>query len=287
MEALIRSGAFDLLGVTRPVLMAALPQAVKAAEQIRNNSAAGMMDMFGEVVSSSTSDDPYADFRHVREWTGRERLNGERDTLGLYVTGHPIDDYEHEIRRFVRHKIAELRPEKHPQQMAGLIVDLRVMKSKRGDNIGFVTIDDRSARIEVAVFADCFDEYRDKLVKDQIVIIEGIVNYDDYSESQKVRAKTISTFVEARQRNAHGVLIAIDHKEFHPGFASELQHLIPRIEPMASGAPNGSPVIVDYFGRGAEARIALGDEWRVIPDDATMLKLGERFGMDKVSLYYG
>ncbi|ROS01033.1 DNA polymerase-3 subunit alpha [Sinobacterium caligoides] len=286
LEALIRSGAFDQLGVPRSVLIAALPEAVKAAEQSRNNSDAGMMDLFGDVVSSSTSDDPYGEFRNVRDWTGRERLDGERDTLGLYVTGHPIDDYEHEIRKFVRHRIVDLRPEKHPQQMAGLIVDLRVMKSKRGDNIGFVTIDDRSARIEVAVFADCFADYRDKLVKDQIVIIEGVVNYDDYSESQKVRAKSISTFVEARQRHAKGVLVSIEHREFHPGFVSELQHLITRSEPTEQGYP-GSPVIIDYQGRGASARLALDEVWRVVPDDESLLRLGERFGMDKVSVYYG
>jgi DNA polymerase-3 subunit alpha len=231
------------------------------------------------------SDDPYGDYRGVRNWTGRERLNGERDTLGLYVTGHPIDDYETEISQFVRSRIVDLKPEKQPQQIAGLIVDLRVMKSKRGDNIAFVTIDDRSARIEVAVFADCYDTYRDKLVKDQLVIIEGIVNYDEYSESQKVRANSILTFVEARQRYAKGVLIELDHKEFHPGFASELQHLM--LQPTADVAHSGSPVIIDYIARGARARLALGDNWRLLPDDATMIRLGERFGMDKVSVCYG
>jgi DNA polymerase-3 subunit alpha len=225
LEALVRSGAFDQLGVERPVLMAALPEAVKAAEQSRNNSDAGMMDLFGDVVSSSTTDDPYGEFRNVRRWTGRERLDGERDTLGLYVTGHPIDDYEKEIRQFVRQRIVDLRPEKRPQFIAGLIVDVRVMRSKRGDNIAFVVLDDRSARIEVAVFADCYADYKDKLVKDSIVVIEGIVNFDDYSESQKVRAKSVTTFIEARQHYAKGVLIQCHAKEFHPGFSSELEQI--------------------------------------------------------------
>ena len=102
IEALLRSGAFDSTGESRWVMMASLDDALKAAEQSASNRDSGIDDLFGEVVPSQGdgNTDVYAPFRHVRPWSGKERLGGEKDTLGLYVTGHPIDEYEKEVRKF-------------------------------------------------------------------------------------------------------------------------------------------------------------------------------------------
>lgn len=83
--------------------------------------------------------DVYANHRKVRELTLKERLKGEKDTLGLYLTGHPIDEYEAEIRRFARQRIIDLKPSRETQTIAGMIIALRVMKNKKGDKMGFVT----------------------------------------------------------------------------------------------------------------------------------------------------
>lgn len=97
LEALIRSGAMDGLGASRAVLMAAMAEALKAAEQRARNLDVGLMDMFADNAPASTGEDVYAAFRAAAEWSARERLRGEKETLGLYVTGHPIDDHEAEI----------------------------------------------------------------------------------------------------------------------------------------------------------------------------------------------
>ena len=112
IDALIRSGAFDDWGEDRAILMAAMPEAVKGAEQSAKNTDSGMTDLFGETLAV-VSRDVYAPFQDVRRWTSKERLLGEKETLGVYVTGHPIDDYEAELRRFVPKKIVDLNPEKH------------------------------------------------------------------------------------------------------------------------------------------------------------------------------
>ncbi|RLA50784.1 MAG: DNA polymerase III subunit alpha, partial [Gammaproteobacteria bacterium] len=190
IDALIRSGAFDSLGQDRWVLMASLEDALKAAEQSASNRDSGIEDLFGEVVPSQANGhgDVYAPFRTVRPWTGKERLGGEKDTLGLYVTGHPIDEYEAEVRKFAPTKIADLRADKQGGQvLAGLIVAVRTMKTKRGDTMVILQLDDRSARIEVTVYADTYNEYRELLGKDQIVIVEGTVAQDDYSGGLAMR----------------------------------------------------------------------------------------------------
>jgi len=199
---MIRSGAFDSLGVERWVLMASLDDALKAAEQSASNRDSGIDDLFGEVVPgpASSGGDVYADFRRVRPWTGKERLGGEKDTLGLYVTGHPIDEYESEVRKFAPTRIADLRADKSGSQvLAGLVVSTRTMKTKRGDTMAFLQLDDRSARIEVTVYGETYNAHRDLLSKDSIVIIEGSVSHDDYTGGLAVRAKELRTLLQARQ----------------------------------------------------------------------------------------
>ena len=100
LEALIKSGALDELGAERSVLMSALDDALRAAEQSAANEAAGMGDLFGEVVPTSGSGDPYRDHRRARSWTLRDILAGEKESLGSFLSGHPMDEFEQEVRKF-------------------------------------------------------------------------------------------------------------------------------------------------------------------------------------------
>ncbi|WP_373191195.1 DNA polymerase III subunit alpha, partial [Halomonas sp.] len=141
LEALIRSGALDTLGPNRAALAAALEDALRAAAQNHQNQNAGMMDMFGEAFADAPEeDDVYAEYREAREWSDKERLAGEKETLGLYLTGHPIDEYEGELARFVSTRISDLKPSREPQRVAGLVVGVRTMKSKRGDTMAFISL---------------------------------------------------------------------------------------------------------------------------------------------------
>jgi DNA polymerase III alpha subunit len=175
LEALIRSGAMDGLEGERPVLMAAMNDAIKAAEQQAHAADIGLLDMFAESTPGAGSEvDVYAGFRRARAWSARERLRGEKETLGLYVTGHPIDDHEAELAQFVRTRIAQLRPDQEPQRVAGLVVGMHTKKSRRGDDIAFVQLDDRTARIDVALFGECLRRScREHVVKDTFLVVEG------------------------------------------------------------------------------------------------------------------
>lgn len=285
LEALIRSGAFDSLGTDpgsdRAVLMASMPDAVQAAEQTASNRSSGTFDLFGDVVPvDDDGGDVYAGFRHVRPWTTKQRLEGEKETLGLYVTGHPFDDYERELRRFVPNRINDLKADNNSQTVAGLVVSLRTMKNKRGDNMAFVLLDDRSARIEIALFTDVYSEHRDKLVKDAILIIEGQVSQDDYSGGLKMRAKTVRSLVEARQHAARSLEVRLDASDFAGDFRAEFQRLL-------EGSRNGRcPLVIQYQHAGARARLRLPDEWAVQPSDELLARLRERYGAERVALNY-
>jgi len=283
IDALIRSGAFDSLEVPRWVLMTSVDDALKAAEQSASNRDSGIEDLFGEVVPSGgdTGADVYRDFRKAREWSPKERLAGEKETLGLYVTGHPIDEYEKEIRKFAPTRIADLRANKQGNQvLAGLIVDIRTMKTKRGDTMAILRLDDRSARIEVTVYAETYNAQRELLSKDNIVIVEGAVAHDDYSGGLAMRVKEVRSLLHARQNYAAELRIELRRDMVDAPFTDELERVL-------SGASGGTcPVALVYGGQGSRARVRLGERWRVSPSDELIQSLRDRVGNDGVTLLY-
>jgi len=281
LEALIRSGAMDGLGASRAVLMAAMAEALKAAEQRARNLDVGLMDMFADNAPASTGEDVYAAFRAAAEWSARERLRGEKETLGLYVTGHPIDDHEAEIAQFARTRIAQLRADQEPQRIVGLVVGMRTMKSKRGEDIAFLQLDDRSARVEVSLFSDVYRACREHAVRDTILVVEGVVSVDDFSGGMRMRANEAYTLVEARRRFARELVLQLGEDDFAADFTSVLGRLLG-----GGRAREGCAVRVVYSTADASAEISLGDQWRLLPSDEALARLRERLGAGRVSLRY-
>ncbi len=285
LEAMIRSGALDSLNVERWVLMAALDDALKSAEQSASNRDSGMADLFGEVVPSQKQGDidVYAGARKARPWSDKERLGGERDTLGLYITGHPIDEYKSEVRKFAPRRIADLSPDGHghhgSQVIVGLIMATRTMNSKRG-TMAVMTLDDSSAQIEVTLFSEAFAEFRRLLVKDTIVIAEGRITTDDKTGKLAMRASCLRSLAEARQSKVSDLTIEVSAEKVNEQFADLLEKTL-------AGATGGScPVSLIYRQPNNLARIRLGSRWQVVPSDELLQELREVVGAEKVALQY-
>jgi DNA polymerase-3 subunit alpha len=294
MEALIRSGALDSLGPffdtehqsflkqidrNRAALMAAMEEAIASAEQTAKSADSGHADLFGELLGPSTERDVYEAYRRSREWSFKERLRGEKETLGLYFTGHPIDEYEKEIRRFARQRIIDLKPSRDSQTVAGLVFDLRVMKSKRGDKMGFVTLDDRSARIEVSLYAEAYQAAQALLQKDALLVVEGEVSQDDFSGGLRMRVKRVMSLEDARTTLLDSVRISLDTSRHGPESLSHIASLLKKY-------PGNCAVTVDLQRPDSAAELRLGETWRVEPADDLVQGLRDQLGKDSVSLHY-
>ncbi|MDE3736219.1 DNA polymerase-3 subunit alpha [Metapseudomonas resinovorans] len=293
LEALIRGGALDRLGPffsneakayqagidrNRAVLLAAMEEAIQAAEQTARSHDSGHMDLFGGLFAEPEAD-VYANHRKAKELSLKERLKGEKDTLGLYLTGHPIDEYEGEVRRFARQRIVELKPARDTQIIAGLIVNLRVMKNKKGDKMGFITLDDRSGRIEASLFAEAFNAAHGLLQTDALVVVEGEVSHDDFSGGLRLRAKRVLSLEEARTGLAESLRMKVDFSALQGDRLRWLAELC--------GRHRGScPLTLDYSGNDAKALLQFGDDWRIAPADALIQALRDQFGRDNVFLHY-
>ncbi|WP_461516481.1 DNA polymerase III subunit alpha [Porticoccus sp.] len=286
LEALIRAGALDTIGpegeigYRRAVMLAGMEEAVKMAEQHSRNADSGMSDLFGATPQESAPEIGYQAFHLQRSLTSKERLGGEKDTLGLYLTGHPVDEYLDELKHFVGGRIADLKPDKKQQLVAGLVVGMRIIKTKRGDNMAVMTLDDRSGRIEVAVFADVFRAHREKIEKDALLVVEGQVSEDDYTGGLKMRAESVRSLIDARANYLKGIAIELYRDRLSGACLEQLADIM---SPYSQGS---CPVRIHFHSDLAMGEIALGEQWTVVPEDDLLHKLRDLFGHSSVQLRF-
>ncbi len=279
MEKLILSGAMDRLGPHRASLMATLPEAMKAAEQHAKAEALGQSDMFGVLVEEAHIEHAFVD---VPAWPDNVWLDGERDTLGLYLTGHPINQYAKELRHYTTGRLIELQATSRDRTTtaAGLVIAARVMTTKRGNRMGILTLDDRSGRLDVTLFSEALERYESLLEKDKILVISGQVSFDDFSGGLKMSAREVLDISDARERFARGLALNIDKSQIDEGFFTQLLDIL---TPVRAGV---CPVRVTYCRPGARAQLMLGTEWRVTPTDQMLASLKQLLGQDKVELIF-
>ncbi|MDH3376045.1 MAG: DNA polymerase III subunit alpha, partial [Gammaproteobacteria bacterium] len=156
-ESLIKAGAMDALGSDRATLSANLQTAINVAEQEAAHIA--QSDLFGVQTTTKA-----AELRPVTPWSDEERLKAEKETLGLYLTGHPMDRFRRELAQLGAGALAQLNINVARQiVVVGLVVAFRTLNTRRGEKIAFLTLDDHTGRIDVSVFAELYNTSREIL----------------------------------------------------------------------------------------------------------------------------
>ncbi|MBF0219298.1 MAG: DNA polymerase III subunit alpha [Gammaproteobacteria bacterium] len=284
LDVLIRAGALDKLGPNRATLLASLARAVQLAEQISSNQNRGMGDLFGFGAVSGGKNSSI-DFDHQAEWPEQQRLRHEKETLGLYLTGHPIDEHLPELRALGAQNIADLQVErKRKRRIAGLVIALRSRQNKDGKITAFVTLDDRSARIEVAIFSQLYGQCHDLIVKDQVLIVEGEVSYDEFRGENQFRADAVYQLEGAREAYGRELTLTICPQELSISNPGEwVAQLRTTLEPYCEGL---LPVTLQLQLAVGNARLSLGDAWQIRPGEQLLGRLKELLGAQRVRLRY-
>ncbi|MDH3638479.1 MAG: DNA polymerase III subunit alpha [Gammaproteobacteria bacterium] len=277
LESLIRAGALDGLGAHRAALMATLPVAMEAADQESHARDAGQSDFFGVRTSAET----VRRYREVDEWSEEQRLAAEKETLGLYLSGHPIDRYHQELEQLTDFRLADLNPSQNRSLVvAGLVVALRIMNTKRGDRMAFVTLDDNTARLEIAVFSDLFSRSRDVLRKDSLLVVQGQVSVDDFAGGFRMSADSVFSLEQIRAELANKLIITLDQKSLANG-------LLDSIKTALQDHLHGScPVVFHYLTATEEGDVSAGDSWRVQLSGELLESLDELVGHESVRIRY-
>jgi DNA polymerase-3 subunit alpha len=284
MDVLARSGALDALDSdgNRARMLHELPEAVQAAEQYQRDKESGQVDLFGNMSQASA---PHmAEHQAIRPWTRLQELQAEKSTLGLYLTGHPVELQADDLARFTTCTLGSVgdrmpaqdkgRRQGTPMVLAGLVRAVR----RRGSRGGFVAIEDHTGRIETALFDETWTLYAELVNKDEIIVVEGRASTDDFSGGYRMTAQKVMTLSEAKARFAKGVQISLRG----PGedICSSLQSTFVPYQ-------NGSgKVWLNYSNKRARARLELGDEWGVKACEELVAALGELDAVSDARLVY-
>ncbi len=266
LEALLRAGSLDALKANRATLMDRLPSAIQLGEQDSKALAAGQDDLFGLGTGPLAAPVARPSKPALPEWPEAVRLAGERETLGLYLTGHPIKRFEPGLATVVSHRIGDLVSERpmpgmeprfgggKPVTVAGLIDEVR----KRGPRV-ILTLDDGTGRLEASLFEDAYQQQRDLIVKDGLVLAEGLVRFDDFSDGWRLNLKRLTDLTKALERQARRILIKWPAGADDASLQRRLGELLERFR------PGPCPILIEYACGCARGRLALAAEWSVKP----------------------
>ena len=294
MDVLIRSGSMNALDPdqNRARMLHELPASLQAAEQSQHDRESGQSDMFGSVgvggaeySSGSDMQSPHAiEHQAIRPWTRLQSLQAERDSLGLYLTGHPVELQMRDLSHFTTCKLGDIevimpdqakgRRRGTPMVLAGLVRAIR----RRGSRGGFVSIEDHSGRVEVALFDEAWSLYADLLNKDEIIVVDGRLSTDDFSGGFRMTAQKIMTLSAAKSRFARGIRISLRGPDEDICAALQSTFL-----PYRKGS---GLVWLDYSNARARARLELSEEWGIKACAELVAALGDLETVSDARLIY-
>ena len=279
LEALIRSGAMDCFGDERASLMEQLPEAVNAADQARKNREIGMMDLFGEVESIQRPPS-----KTMKPWSDEVRLKGEKDTLGLYLTGHPMDVYRQELKNFIPTTLNQIAATRRgsPTVFAGLVLDIANFPNRT-----VITLDDGTARFEVNTNFERFQRYNDLLKVDQIVVIEGDVTERENFDRPVGRLNKVFSLNEIRAKRALQIILQPTPEMLaQANFAQDLAKIIEPFTIVFNEETKRVPIHIQVDTSYALGTLELSEQWQVRPEDDLLRLLREFIGKEVIYINY-
>lgn len=196
-ESLIKCGALDDLGANRPQMLEALPQAMSNAAMVREDRQSGQISLFGQ--SEPVHEVAY---KPLPDASAREKIDWERQLLGFYVSGHPLDRFKNEMKQCV--PLSELEGEGRVTldgkliAVGGIINHVKGMVTKKGAPMGYITLEDFTGEIEVVVFPSAWEKYRELLRNDAAILLSGRVQANE--RTVHILAERIALLDNVKQR---------------------------------------------------------------------------------------
>jgi len=213
LESLNKAGAFDSLKLKRSQLFAILDQALEQGQAVQRDKLSGQISLFAVMGSEEEKQHKKIDIPSIPEWTDQEKLSFEKETVGFYLTGHPLDDYREDILAVTDANLNEKKQwvEGQNLRVGGLIRDITNRKTKKGDPMAVVIMEDIAGTAEVVIFPELYSKCASILNNDTPVVIEGLVKKDERGDN--IIANAVDTLENARNKYTASAIIMLqsDH----------------------------------------------------------------------------
>ena len=273
IESLIKSGAFDCCGDHRAQLLASLDQAMERGQKAQRDRDSGQITMFEGALAS---DSEYS-ISQVEPWSEQQRLAFEKECLGFYITGHPLEKYRKELERYVTVDLGRLVEMSEGQEVkvAGMKQSMREISTKRGDRMAFLTLEDLHGSAEVIVFSDTFTKAGHILASEGPFVVQGVI--DSNGDKPKIKASDVELLEEYRQRVTKEILINLSTIGLSEDDLEKLKNVL--VQHKGDCAVRLKLTIPTK----AESVIALSDEFKVGSSDEMVNDVERIFGSGTVT----
>ena len=230
VESLVKCGAFDSTGARRSQLMAALEDAMNLGQKIQQERESAQVSLFGtaEIVHANGNGNGKGRLPEVPEWDAKLLLGFEKEALGFFITGHPLGRYLADMKRFATADCASLAdcPDKSEVRICGIVAGLKENITKKGDRMGFVTLEDLTGSVEVIVFPETYGRTVEHLKSDAPLIVSGTVDIGE--KSTKIKATDIVPLSDMTEKETKRVFFTLRTDGLDRGHLESLKGVIGR-----------------------------------------------------------
>ena len=280
IESLITAGAFDSIHSNRAQLMESLDDALQYGQRKQQDEQLNQISLFEAGGNGSVMPEP--SLREAQQWTNIERLKKERELIGFYLSGHPLDKFKDDILLFCSHQLLAEKLEELDDRTsvtcAGIITSVKRVTDRKGRPFAFLTIEDEVGSVEVIAFSNTFDKFMNLLVADNIVVVDGVT--DSRSGSIKIIANAFDRIENLREKNADKIRLHLNIRT-----ESLAKEDYDAISELFSSHRGNTPVALDVFSPHAIEPLRMNVRKYVIDPSEDMLRdLRKVIGRDNVNL---
>jgi len=292
LDALIYSGACDIFNENRLVMKNLLAKAISYGQQKQVSKTSGQQELF-ENKSDSFSVDNNLDLTKYQVKNTMESrlkiLSLEKKVLGLYLSGHPINEFLPEIQSmsikniksyFEKYNINKDPNYSEQTTVSGVITNTRLQRTGKDKFINIITIDDSSARLEVVVYPDIYERYQDMIKENEVLFFSGILTIDDYNGSLSLKTTSIVDIEIVRQKYSKRIELLITPDLSNDKILSQLTNLL---EPHKNGK---CPLTIKCINETHVVPLNLNDEWHINPSSILINNLSDLLGRENIIVKY-
>ena len=278
-EIIVKSGLLDSFGLERGVLLSQIETILKIADQERISIEHGQADLFGLDLGQTSQIEIKDTCKAVlpQKWTNLEILKAEKDVLGCFLSGHPLDENLKVVKSISNHTISNLGPGR--SRLVGLILSFRVIDTRRG-RLALIELDDKTGSLEVVMNDDIFNKYIDSVIIDDVVVVEGAVSKNETTGSFSLKASYIGGIDNYLEKFAYKLSISVPEKSLDKEFVAKLKKILLKSE---SG---GTRVNLDIISQNSKARFDFGAEWSIKMNTRAVADLNTLLSSDNISISY-
>ena len=291
LEGLLRAGAFDSVsaGRARSQVFSAIERAVEQGQGAQRDRESGQRGLFDAIAETAAEEVYVEEYSDCVEWSPKERLLGEREALGFYLTGHPLDRFQQDVERFSTTNVGHLRKDMNGNEvvLAGVICDFREVQTRSGRGpMGFFQLEDQYGRVEAIVFPKTYQRIDEETgvstadriseVGDEPVLIAGKIEVelgdDGDVQRYKLLLDTIQPMAEVRAERTAKVLLTLTQDQLTDKKLLKLKQIV------ADHSGQCKMELTVTVNERYSSNIVFGDEFCVSADEALLLALERLFG---------